>query len=117
MKTVNCSFCGKELEILHEKGADLPDLVYTMIGDGGVNWFGLGYGSGYDMRELMLAICDGCLDKCKPVAWREYGPNGPYPIILGHPDEFYKKCKEASCTCGKNKEECLILTTSTTKEK
>src|SRR5574340_1662159 len=82
MKDIKCSFCGAPMK--EEFDADLPieQIDTSMIHKGAVNWFTCGYGSGFDTFQFLLAICDECLDKCKPLAHRCY--IGTNDIVPGH---------------------------------
>jgi len=63
---VQCSFCSTEMKVT---GLEMhKEIVYN----GGVNWFTLGYGSRFDGEQWLIAICDECLEKCKPIKTKEY---------------------------------------------
>jgi hypothetical protein len=73
MEEVKCSFCGADMEIDTEtSGPREIKPEEAMVYCGGINWFTLGYGSKFDLEQWLLAICDGCLENCKPLKKKDY---------------------------------------------
>lgn len=68
MKAINCSLCGAEMK------ADPDDcpVEKAMIYNGAANYFTIGYGSKFDEEVWLLALCDECLSKLKPLEIEEY---------------------------------------------
>lgn len=66
-RKIKCSFCPNELE--YDKDLDLSTAVTY---GGAINWFTCGYGSDFDGEQLLIAICDVCLEKADILDRKEY---------------------------------------------
>lgn len=68
---VNCSFCQKEMRVDQGRYKRIP-LEEAMVYSGCINWNTIGYGSDRDGERWLLAICDDCLHKAKPLKKYDY---------------------------------------------
>ena len=58
MRKAKCSFCPNEVE--WTCGDNIEE---AMVYGGACNWFTCGYGSKFDGEQLLIVICDVCLEK------------------------------------------------------
>ena len=70
-KKYKCSFCKKnEVEYKYfDKEKITPEK--GIIFNGAINWFTAGYGSKFDGKQFLLAICDECLKECIPISIKD----------------------------------------------
>lgn len=58
---IKCVCCGKLLKRLHKDAIHAPEI--DMWNNAGVHTFVPGYGSRYDMTEMIIGICDDCIEQ------------------------------------------------------
>lgn len=64
MKTsIPCVTCGKEINPTNDANNDTDIAVNMMWHQGSVAIMNCGYGSRYDLTNIVIAMCDDCVEK------------------------------------------------------
>lgn len=75
MKIINCSLCQSEIQV--DKHCEDDPVNKAILYSGAANYFTIGYGSKFDGETWLIALCDECLSKLKPLEIEEYMYNTP----------------------------------------